>query len=180
MPTVLTDPLAISRCKAGDDLVFFVAENPTYDPKLTIYDMDDTVLHGPVLPDATRDSVHYWFIEASATFGMGTTLKYYHVKVDDDTPVGYVPTRWLIFVSDEQSIEQSLDRALGLSGYNQRKYNHVWTRGLLTSFEVKLYDTASDLDDAEAGTSDNFTAHYLVNLRYTDTYNLFEITSKKQ
>ncbi len=180
MPVEFTKPLAISQCKSGDILVFQAAETTPYEFQLTVKDIDGVVLYGPVDPDLTRDSVHYWFITASSSFGMSTTLTYYQVVTGDGETNEFADEIFIVYVNDTADFEDYIVRGLGLAGHNYRRYDHVWNRGQLTSFSLKFYSTAAKLSAAIAGTSDDFLAEYDVTITYDNNYNRVTLTSVKQ
>jgi hypothetical protein len=171
-----TTPLAILNAAASDVLEFSCAVQTPYTPQLTIYSLANAVLFGPANYDTLRNGRLYWHIPASASHGIAAVKTYYKIVIDDDL-TGYTAETWMVYVNDNFNYGTMLDRALGLAGRNIRKYAHVWTNGLLTSFQMKIYASASDITTVEAGGADNFTAHYEVTCRYDNNYNRYEITS---
>lgn len=173
-------PLSITPCKLGDALIIQTDETTPFDFKLRIKDMDGSLLYGPASPDLTRDSVHYWFIAASSTYGITTSLTYYEITISDEITNDYADERKIIYVNDDYSFEQYIIRSCGLAGHNCRRYNHTWTRGQLTSFYVKIYETAAKLSAAVAGTSDDYLAEYKITITYDQNYNRATLSSVKQ
>lgn len=173
-----TTPLSIIKCKLTDRLVFSVDDVSPYWPSLSVYNIGGGVVLGPLAPMAAIGDTLYWYFRFDAvTFA---AKQYYLIKAHDDDTSGYPDTRWKVYVTDDYSFEGYVVRSLGLAGHNIRKYNHTWVRGQLTGFDIKIYTSATDLDAAEAGTADNYIAHYQVTIRYNSEYNAFEITSVKQ
>ena len=111
---------------------------------------------------------------------MEAVKTYYIVEVDDTSPGGYTKSTWIVYVNDQGTLENLITRAQGLAGHNCRKYGHVWTKGQLTSYHLKIYASKAALETAEAGGSDVYIADYLVTIRYDSNYNPYEITSVKQ
>lgn len=172
-----TTLLSIIKVKLGDTLQFSVDSLTPFTPFLTVYDIDDTVLYGPVLFESSFVNRLYWNLDVAASNGFSAAKTYYKVKVDDSVVAGYPDRRWVVYVTDDLSFEGYIDRCLGLSGSNMRKFSYVWTRGQLTSFDIKLYSTAAKLDLADAGTSDDFIAHYRVTISYDVNYNPYLVQS---
>lgn len=180
MAEIFSTPLNIIKCKVGDVLLFEGDDLTPYFPLLSIKDQDGTVLYGPVAATAIRGATYYWAITIGSGTGTGTVKTYYQVAIEDSVVAGYPDTRYIIYVTDDYNFEQYIVRSLGLAGHNYRAYNHVWTRGLLTQFDIRIYQTAAALDIADAGGTDTYLAHYRVTIRYNDDYNSYYITSVKQ
>lgn len=175
-----TTPLAIEKCKLGDTLIFATNEITPYDFQLTINDIDGNALYGPVSADLTRDDVQYWFVTANAAHGISSALTYYEATISDGETNAYPDERYIFYVTDDVTFENYIVRSLGLAGHNCRRFDHVWSRGLLTAFEVKFYATVAALNAAIAGTSDDYIAHYAITIRYNENYNRISLTSVKQ
>ena len=173
-----TTPLAIISAKDGDILDFSTDQISPYTPELTVYDMAGTITHGPAAHDTERAGAYYWHLVAGSAGGMATKKQYYRVTITD-TITGFVAKTWIVYVNDNLNYDTMLDRAVGLAGHNIRKYSHVWTKGLLTSFQMKIYASSGALETADAGGTDDFIAHYEVICRYDNSYNRYEITSTR-
>lgn len=174
-----SSPLEITSIGEGDTIQVVVDEQTPFDPQLTVLDLDGTTLYGPVFPDVDRNGKHYWFVDATAANGFPSSKLYRQIIVDDEEITGYVAKKFMVYVNTKKDVGESLERIVGLSGHNMRKFSHVWTNGLLTQFDVKIYQSVADLEAAEAGTADAFLAHYRVSLTYDDKYNNNKITSVK-
>lgn len=171
-------PLEIISVKAGDTVLFSADVETPYEPVLNVYDIDYQLLHGPVAYDTERNGVYHWQVTADGYYGMADELTYYIVEISDDL-TGYTTKRYMVYVNDNLNYEGMIDRALGLAGHNIRKFSHTWSNGLLTGFDIKIYETDEALELAESGGTDTFLAHYRVACRYDNNYNRYETTSTR-
>jgi hypothetical protein len=179
---MFNSPLEIINGKLGDAFTVSYLPSTPYNPELRITNLDGTILKAATGPDTVRNGYYYWFITANSSFGIATALQYYVFELVDESPSLTIPdpNKWILYINDEADFEGKVDRSLMLAGHNIRKFNFIYTGGQVTSFEMKGYSSRADLLAAEAGTSDNFIAHYKVTYTYDSQYRMTQVTSVKQ
>lgn len=173
-----TTPLSMVSCKLNDILLFDDVEQTPFDPVLTVYNIADAIIYGPAAYDVLRDGVKYWSVPITVANGFGARL-FYKVVVSDGIVNGHADKTWMIYVNNEVEFENLIVRSAGLAGDNLWITDHAWTNGQLTSFTIKTYASAANLNAAIAGTSDNYIASYSVTLLYNNNYNCVQITCTK-
>lgn len=173
----MNKPLDFIKAKLGDEILLEEIQQTPYDLILTVYDEQDEIILDDILPEYyLDDKLFFKLLLSSQNF---EPLKYYKLLIQDNTKVSEDKKHFYLYVTDEKNFEDRLDRCLGLSGHNCRKFDYVWVSGQLKSFHIKLYASATLLELANNGTSDSFLAHYLVEISYNKNYTINKMTCVK-
>jgi hypothetical protein len=179
MTVEFTAPLSINKCKLGDSLIFSIDENTPSDFWATVYSLDGNEIYTPGENDFSRNGKLYWSVDFSESNGF-EELEYYELVIEDLTTSGQTGGTFIIYIGNQTNFDSYITRALGLSGHNMRKHDHVWVNGLLTEYKVSIYTSLTLLNQVENGGTDSPTATYLIEITYDNNYNATLLTSKKQ
>jgi hypothetical protein len=167
-------PCQINQCKLTDRIILSVEDLTPYDPIVQIYDLSNNLITSAIA-DQEQDGYLYWNIEITDSLFEEQT--YYKIVIDDSWPSDYPQKTYYLYVNNDLEMEQYIIRGQGLSGYNIRYFSHVWTNGLLTSFNIKFYASRAAVIAADAGTADDYLGYYQVAISYDANYNPYQITS---
>jgi len=167
--------LDIIKCKKEDIITIRVSNTGTpSDPLFYIYDLDSVLIAGPTSPDLEESDWFYWFYDTTAL----TEQKHYRILIDDITSI--TDQEFLLYVTGELTVENLITRALGLSGYNIRVYDYVYSNGTLSTCNIRIYSTKTKLETAEDGGTDDYIKSYEVSISYDSEYNISTIESKSE
>lgn len=174
---MIRDALDVRQAKITDQMVYDSIVSGPPNAVLTVFDMNDIVVLGPLQPKERLDRFFYIFDITEAN-GF-TPQTYYRVHIEGDaTPV--VNEDFLLYINNDFFFETILRRIAGLVGKNIRRHDFIYVRGNVVEYKISIYNTKAELDLAVLGTLDRPLARYKVTARYDKKFNRFETTSIKE